>query len=96
VRVIDRAHLPELTRFPCLGEEASQEQPRPAAISRMRSSQRGDVHSRGGAGGSSGRRGGSDRSTSSSADTFLVSRRSSIGRTDPTRRRIAYALVSNG
>jgi hypothetical protein len=55
------AHLPVLTRFLFLGEVASEERTRPAAVSRMRSSQMGDLKSEGNAVASSGHRGESHR-----------------------------------
>jgi hypothetical protein len=52
------------------GEVTLQEQSRPSAASRIRSSQRSDINSGGGAGGNSGHKGGSDRrSPPTRADT---------------------------
>ena len=59
VGVIVVAHLPWLT-FPGYDKVSLQGQPRPGAVSRMRSSQMNDTNSGGDTGANSGRRGGSE------------------------------------
>ena len=66
-----------------------QEQAGPVAVSRIRSSQKGDINSERGAGGNSGQKGGSGRRSSPNRADTTVTRRS-IARTAPTRRGTAF------
>ena len=67
-----------------------QEQAGPVAVSRIRSSQKGDINSGRGAGGDSGQKGGSGRRSSPNRSDTAVTRRS-VARTAPTCRGAAFA-----
>jgi hypothetical protein len=76
------------------GKVTLQEQSRPGAVSYIRSSQKSDINSGGGASGNSGHNGGSHRrSPPTRADTPPMASRRNTARTAPTHRGTAYTLV---